>query len=65
MLGAILLDERSRGNPTEDIERRWGITGFAGSDKDGVTPQFGCLPDMLPFLRSGPFIIIFKKTVPL
>ena len=33
MLGAILLDERSWGRPIEDIERRWGITGFEGSDE--------------------------------
>ena len=33
MLGAILLDERSRGVSIEDIERRWGITGFDGLDE--------------------------------
>lgn len=30
MLGAILLDERSRGVPVIDLERRWGITGLEG-----------------------------------
>jgi hypothetical protein len=30
MLGAILLDERSRGVPVVDLERRWGITGLEG-----------------------------------
>jgi superfamily II DNA/RNA helicase len=33
MLGAILLDERSRGVSIEDIERRWGIAGFDGLDE--------------------------------
>ena len=33
MLGAIILDERSRGVPIEDIERRWGIAGFEGLDE--------------------------------
>jgi hypothetical protein len=33
MLGAILLDERARGVSIEDIERRWGISGFDGSDE--------------------------------
>jgi ATP-dependent DNA helicase len=33
MLGAILLDERSRGTSIEDIERRWGIAGLDGSDE--------------------------------
>src|SRR5262249_49630177 len=33
MLDAILLEERSRGVSIEDIERRWGITDFDGSDE--------------------------------
>jgi len=31
MLGAVVLDERSRGVPLEEIERRWGL-----SDLDGI-----------------------------
>ena len=33
MLGAILLDERSRGGSIEDLERRWGIVRFEGLDE--------------------------------
>jgi helicase len=33
MLAAIVLDERSRGVPLADIERRWGITALEGMDE--------------------------------
>jgi helicase len=33
MLAAIVLDERSKGVPAGDIERRWGITGLDGSEE--------------------------------
>ena len=33
MLAAIVLDERSRGVPAGDIERRWGITGLDGLEE--------------------------------
>jgi helicase len=33
MLGAIVLDERSRGTLMEDIERRWAIVGLDGLDE--------------------------------
>jgi helicase len=33
MLAAIVLDERSRGVPLAEIERRWGITALEGMDE--------------------------------
>ena len=33
MLAAIVLDERSRGVQSADIERRWGITGLEGTEE--------------------------------
>ncbi len=33
MLAAIVLDERSRGVPVGDVERRWGITGLDGVEE--------------------------------
>ena len=33
MLGAIVLEERSRGVSVEDLERRWGIRGLGGIEE--------------------------------
>lgn len=33
MLGAIVLDERSRGTQSGDLERRWGIAGLEGAEE--------------------------------
>jgi len=33
MLAAIILDERSRGAPLSEIERRWGVSGLEGLEE--------------------------------
>jgi hypothetical protein len=33
MLSAIVLDERSRGTTSVEIERRWGVTGLEGTEE--------------------------------